>query len=699
MLLYLPALVDHPLWLAAADGSSPGLLERANEALGTTGLVALVAAITVVITLMLVRWSFIRPIHRTARWLEAQRLGGGSTHPTLAGGVFGPLWRELTHLLTSLDTARAAAEEEARLRDAGASVWTAERLHAHVTTRIEGAPLFVVSNREPYMHVRKNGGIQCLVPASGLVTALEPILRACDGTWIAHGSGNADRERVDAHDRLRVPPDRPEYTLRRVWLTPQEEEGYYYGFSNEGLWPLCHIAHTRPLFRASDWQAYQVANQKFADAVVDEMDGSTGGLVLVQDFHFALLPQMIKRARPDARVGVFWHIPWPNPEAFGICPWQNEMLDGLLGADLIGFHTQAHCNNFLETVDRAFEAKIEWEQFAVRRHGHLTSVKPFPISVATAATPGIADARPIEVRRAELLKAVGVKADFMAVGVDRIDYTKGILERFAAVERFLEKWSHFVGRFTLVQIGAPSRTHIKRYQDLVDSVAAEAERINARFATSTWRPIVLLSRHHDHAEITPYYRAADLAFVTALHDGMNLVAKEFVMAREDGDGVLVLSRFTGASRELPDALIVNPYDTEQMADALRLALEMPAAERQQRMAHMRRTVADHNVYRWAAQLIGELADVRLEVEGVVTGGAAARQPHTSGWRARFRDESRIEVTEIQPSAPGWGRASALVEAGPAAEPPHSVLAVTPPVAGVGSAPGGAAPFVARLDEF
>ncbi len=643
MLLSLLWLVV-PLWLAAADGSSPGLLERANETLGTAGLVAVVAAITVVVTLMLVRWSFIRPIHRTAQWLEAQRLGGGSVHPILAGGVFGPLWREFAHLLTSLATARAAAEEEARLREAGASVWTADRLRAHVTTRIEGAPLFVVSNREPYMHVRRNGGIQCLVPASGLVTALEPILRACDGTWIAHGSGDADRERVDRHDRLRVPPDQPEYSLRRVWLTPGEEEGYYYGFSNEGLWPLCHIAHTRPLFRASDWQAYQVANQKFADAVVDEMDGTTGGLVLVQDFHFALLPQMIKRARPDARVGVFWHIPWPNPEAFGICPWQGEMLDGLLGADLIGFHTQAHCNNFLETVDRAFEAKIDREQFAVRRHGHLTSVKPFPISVATAAASGAADHRPTEVRRAELLKAVGVSADFMAIGVDRIDYTKGILERFAAVERFLEKWSHFVGRFTLVQIGAPSRTHIKRYQDLVDSVTAEAERINARFATSTWRPIVLLSRHHEHAEIAPYYRAADLAFVTALHDGMNLVAKEFVMARDDGDGVLVLSQFTGASRELPDALIVNPYDTEQMADALRLALEMPAAERHERMAHMRRTVGEHNVYRWAAQLIGELADVRLESVGVVAGETEARP--ASRWSARFRDESRVEMTDI-----------------------------------------------------
>jgi alpha,alpha-trehalose-phosphate synthase [UDP-forming] len=638
------------------DQGAPGLLDQLDTALGTWGLILVVIALTVVVTLALVRWSLVRPIHRTARWLEEQRLGDHSGHPTLAGGVFGPLWRELAHLLTSLATARAAAEEEARLREAGASVWTAERLRAHVSTRIAGAPLFVVSNREPYMHVHKNGTVQCLVPASGLVTALEPILRACDGTWIAHGSGDADRENVDRHDRLRVPPQQPEYSLRRVWLTPEEEEGYYYGFSNEGLWPLCHIAHTRPLFRASDWQAYQRANQRFADAIVEEMAGTTGGLVLVQDYHFALLPQLIKRARPDARVGVFWHIPWPNAEAFGICPWQEAMLDGLLGADLIGFHTQAHCNNFLETVDRALEARIEREHFAVRRHGHVTSVKPFPISVAVSGTPPALDSRPIEVRRAELLKPLGVKADLLAVGVDRIDYTKGILERFAAVERFLEKWSSYVGRFTLVQIGAPSRTHIKRYQNLVDAVMAEAERINARFATSSWKPIVMLARHHEHAEIAPYYRAADMAFVTALHDGMNLVAKEFVMARDDGDGVLVLSQFTGASRELHDALIVNPYDIEQMADALRRALEMPAGERRRRMAHMRRTVTDHNVYRWAAQLIGELADVRLDetTAGAFEPGVdldldpaeANRLSPTlaaAAWRARFRDESALEI--------------------------------------------------------
>jgi trehalose-6-phosphate synthase len=459
--------------------------------------------------------------------------------------------------------------------------------------------------------VRRGNRVEALVPASGLVTALEPVLRACDGTWIAHGSGDADRSTVDSRDRLRVPPDQPEYTLRRVWLTPEEEDGYYYGFSNEGLWPLCHIAHTRPLFRASDWACYQEANRKFAEAVVEEMDGTGGAMVLVQDYHFALLPQLVKQARPDARVAVFWHIPWPNPEAFGICPWQSDVLDGLLGADLIGFHTQAHCNNFLETTERAFESQIDWEHFTARRHNHVTHVRPFPISVAVRE-PSPEQGPPADALRVDLLKAFGISAEFLAVGVDRVDYTKGILERLRGVERFFEKWTHYAGRFTFVQIGAPSRTRIKRYQDLLDEVTAATGRINTRFGTSNWKPIVLLTRHHSHLEIDPYYRAADLCLVTALHDGMNLVAKEFVTARDDEDGVLILSQFAGASHQLRDALIVNPYDTEQVADAIRRSLEMDPDERRSRMRRMRSHVRDHNVYRWAGELVGDLAEIRLE---------------------------------------------------------------------------------------
>jgi len=568
-----------------------------------------------VITLLIVRWSIAGPIARTAQWIRALRTGRVNSRqhaPDLQ--LFRPLAREVATLAESLTQARSAAQTEARLREASESLWTADRLAVHVRTRLNGGRLFVVSNREPYTHVRQGKTWQVVVPPSGLVTALEPILRACDGTWVAHGSGDADLETVDNHSRLRVPPDEPRYSLRRVWLSKAEEEGYYYGFANEGLWPLCHIAHTRPIFRASDWQRYDAVNRKFADALLEEMEHVKKPLVLLQDYHFALLPRLIKEKRPDARVAIFWHIPWPNPEAFGICPWQRELLDGLLGADLIGFHTQSHCNNFLQTVDRTLESRVDWEHFSVTRLDHVTSVKPFPISVEFNGDPPVADEgqTPAYIERSTLLKAQSSEALFMGLGVDRVDYTKGILERFLAIERLMEKYHYYHGQFTFVQIGAPSRTHIKRYHDLLAEVEAEAERINWRFQTDKWRPIVFLKRHHSHSEIQAYYRAADLCLVTSLHDGMNLVAKEFAAARNDERGVLILSCFTGAARELRDALIVNPYNIDETAEAIRLALEMEPEEKQLRMQRMRKVIREHNVYRWAGNLIEQLSELRLD---------------------------------------------------------------------------------------
>ncbi len=566
------------------------------------------------ITVLIVRWSIAGPIARAADWIRGLRTGRVSFHQAMPDlDLFRPLAREVATLAKSLDQARFAAEKEARLREAGESIWTAERLAVHVRTRLDGGHLFVVSNREPYVHVRHGKAVEVVVPPSGLVTALEPVLRACDGTWIAHGSGDADRETTDQHDRLRVPPDDPRYSLRRVWLTKEEEEGYYYGFANEGLWPLCHIAHTRPIFRAADWEHYQNVNRKFADAVLEEIRHIAKPVVLVQDYHFALLPRLIKQERPDARVAIFWHIPWPNPEAFGICPWQRELIDGLLGADLIGFHIQSHCNNFLQTVDRVMESRIDWEHFSVSRLEHVTSVRPFPISVSLPeeeqSEKQIHEVAYIE--RSALMKSLGVEATFMGIGVDRVDYTKGILERFLAIERFLERYPAYQGQFTFVQIGAPSRTHIKRYHDLLAEVHAEAERINWRFQTGKWKPIVLLTRQHSHKEIQPYYRAADLCLVTSLHDGMNLVAKEFLAARQDERGVLILSRFTGAARELLDALLVNPYDIDQTAEAIHAALEMNPEEKEARMQRMRKMVREHNIYRWAGNLMAELCEVRL----------------------------------------------------------------------------------------
>ena len=564
-------------------------------------------------TLLILRWSLRRPLRHLETWLGDLRRGTVSDIPELPEEpAFAPIKREAARLAKTLTAARAAAKEEARLRATGESLWTEERLRAFIQTKLEGNRLFVVSNREPYEHVRHGGAVECSVPASGLVTALEPILCASDGTWIAQGTGDADRETVDRHDHVRVPPEHPQYTLRRVWVSPEEEQGFYFGFANEGLWPLCHIAHTRPVFRSQDWQFYQRVNQRFADAVLQEIAHERDPVVLVQDYHFALLPRMIKASRPDARVAIFWHIPWPNPEAFGICPWQAELLDGLLGGDLIGFHVQAHCNNFLETVDRLLESRIDRERFAVNRGGQFTYVRPFPISVPFAQDTPRPAAKSIYLERAELLRACGVEASLMGVGVDRIDYTKGIPERFRALEDFFERYPIYAGQFTFVQIGAPSRTHIRRYHDLVGEVTEEAERINRRFRSNGWKPIVLLPRHHSHEQIRSYYRAANLCLVTSLHDGMNLVAKEYVSARHDEGGVLILSRFAGASLELTDSLLVNPYDTQGLADSIHRALTMAPEERRARMARMRAHIREHNIYRWAGSLIAELSGIRLK---------------------------------------------------------------------------------------
>jgi trehalose-6-phosphate synthase len=599
------AFLSAPVWRHALTGMAQTLL-------------------IVGITLLIVHLSLGKPLRHMAQWMRDLRTGSasGDGRPPKER-IFRPLASELSQLATSLHVARAAAEEEARLRDAALSQWTAERLRVAMQGKLNGSRLFAVSNREPYEHTHQGSSISWSVPPSGLVTALEPVLRAGDGTWIAQGTGNADRETADEHGRLRVPPDHPQYTLRRVWLSKEEEEGFYFGFANEGIWPLCHIAHTRPIFRAGDWEQYQSVNRKFATVLLDEMRGEKQPVVLVQDYHFALLPRMVKEQRPDARVAIFWHIPWPNAEAFGICPWQRELLDGMLGADLIGFHIQAHCNNFLETVDRALESRIDWEHFAVNRHDHLTTVRPFPISVATngehRAEPG-----PSPEVRSLLHRELGGRPAFLGLGVDRIDYTKGIPERLRGIERLFEMYPEYREKFTFIQIGAPSRTHIKRYQDLMTEVEDEVERINRNLRTGSWKPIIFAARHHSHAEIEAYYREADLCLVTSLHDGMNLVAKEYVAARHDEQGMLILSRFAGASHELPDALVVNPYDTDELAQAIHTALSMPAEAKRVRMQRMRAVVKENNVYRWAGDLIGELAGIRLEAVTAAGGKAGER---------------------------------------------------------------------------
>jgi trehalose 6-phosphate synthase len=522
---------------------------------------------------------------------------------------FQPILRDVRELVDRLIAERDNENE--------AGAWTPARLKQTLLKHLRGEKIVLLANREPYVHQFKkkegNGSdepeIEVIHPASGLVTALEPVMRACSGTWIAHGSGSADRATVDADDRVRVPPNEESYSLRRIWLTPEEEQGYYYGFANEGLWPLCHIAHTRPIFRSDDWNHYQVVNDRFAQAAAKEVD-TEDPIVLVQDYHFALAPKLIRKHCPEATVLMFWHIPWPNSQHFGICPWRKELLHGMLGASILGFHTQFDCNNFLDSVDRFLEARIDREQNAVILHGHRTLVRPYPIAIEwpnrwLEGMPSVADCRQ------SVIDELGLAPDaLIGVGVDRLDYTKGLEERLLAVERMLERYPELRGRFTFVQLAAPSRTVIERYKQLNESVEALSARINERFAEGSYRPVILQRAHHEPPTVFRYYRAADLCYVSSLHDGMNLVAKEFVAAREDEGGVLVLSQFTGAARELTESLIVNPYDLEEASAALATAVHMTPQERRMRMRSMRSMLAELNVYRWAGRMLVDAARLR-----------------------------------------------------------------------------------------
>lgn len=561
------------------------------------------------ITIIILRWGIFSPINKVSDWIKSARMGNLEKLNEYPPAKFlAPLHEEISQIARAMHEAQAQAEEEARLRSTGESVWTSDRLKIEMGNLLNGKMMIVVSNREPYMHIHDGKEIKCIVPASGMITAMEPILKACGGLWIASGSGDADKETVDENDKVLVPPLNPKYTLKRVWLTKEEESHYYYGFSNEGLWPLCHLAHTRPNFRIEDWDYYQKVNEKFAETILEECKDEEQPFILIQDYHFALLPELIKRKKPRARVAIFWHIPWPNPEAFGICPWQKEILIGMLGADLIGFHTQYHCNHFLETVNNTLESRVSWEKFSVKMNGRNTHVKAFPISIAFTLKD--LDDKSHKEGAKKILSAHGINAEFMAVGVDRIDYTKGLIEKFLSVERFFEKFPQYVGRFTLVQIGAPSRTLIKSYADMVSSVEREAERINLKFKGRNWKPILFLKGHHSHEQINPYYKNANICMVSSLHDGMNLVAKEFVATRNENDGVLILSRFAGASHELEGALVVNPYDIENTAITIRKALEMSMAEQQSRMIQMRENIVGNNIYSWASSLLKAMASIQ-----------------------------------------------------------------------------------------
>ncbi|MFC2000507.1 trehalose-6-phosphate synthase [Chloroflexota bacterium] len=426
---------------------------------------------------------------------------------------------------------------------------TKESLQEFVKDKFGDYLFVVVSNREPYYNEWVGDEIECVIPASGLTTALDPVMRACKGIWIAHGSGNADREVVDDQDKIPVPPESPSYTLRRVWLTKEEEDGYYYGFSNDAIWPLCHVSYTRPSFNESDWNIYKSVNETFAQAVLEEV-GDRKAFVFVQDYHFTLLPRLIKQRNPNIMVAQFWHIPWPNPEVIRICPWQQEMLHGLLGNDLLGFHIRYFCDNFLNTVNWSIECKVDWERHEVSQRGKRTRVDSFPISIDFAEISSQAQQPAVTQEINRLRKQLGLSDEFIGVGVDRIDYTKGVPDRLRAIDRFFENYPDYQQRVVFVQVGAQSRIHLGSYKRLNEEIDALVENINWKYASGPWSPIIYLRGNIPQLTIMALRRMAHFCIVSSLHDGMNLVAKEFVASRFDEDGVLILSPFTGAAREL-----------------------------------------------------------------------------------------------------------------------------------------------------
>ncbi|MFZ2189827.1 MAG: trehalose-6-phosphate synthase [Candidatus Magasanikiibacteriota bacterium] len=551
---------------------------------------------------LILNWIIYKPIIRMAESVRQARSGNieNDFETQKNTGFFKPIATEISKMTRSLILARNSASEEARMRlEKLDTPWTAERLKEFFKAYFKDRKIFVVSNREPYIHKKIKNEIGWVVPPSGMVTALEPIMEACGGMWLAHGSGDADKETVNAEDKIEVPPDEPKYTLKRIWLTEKEIKGYYVGFSNEALWPLCHMAHTRPIFRKQDWIAYRKINGKFAQSLLEEIKDVERPVILIQDYHLALLPQMIKKARPDAEIGIFWHIPWPNTEMFSICPWRKEILEGMLGADIIGFHTQQFCNNFLETVSKEIESLADLEKFGVTHNGHTSFIKPFPISVGFMAN----ENDEVNSSNSDILEKFKIKTKFLGIGVDRLDYTKGILERFKGLEFFFDTYPTYKEQLTFLQIAPPSRESVEKYREFNDEVTEEADRINKKLEINDWKPIVLLKEQLTHEEIYPLYRMADMCLVTSLSDGMNLVAKEFVANKDHENGVLILSQFTGAARDLKGAITINPYSAEETAEAIHKAITMPAVEQRVRMKKMRESVKDYNIYRWAAEFL------------------------------------------------------------------------------------------------
>ena len=514
-------------------------------------------------------------------------------------------------------------------RDALERQWrTAGRQGASLYPPYPRPPVVVLANRAPFQHDHSPGGeIRITRSASGLVTAVEPLLAEQSGVWVALASGSADATCSGEHSRRKLPGTHRGYRVRYVSVSDDERRGYYYGFANEALWPLCHELDVRPRFRPDDFHTYREVNRRFAAAACAEAGAESRAILFVHDYHFALAPRMLRTQMPLATVVGFWHIPWPGPDTFRTCPWRREVIEGLLGSHILGFQTPEDCANFLACAESVLPCDVDRRRSAVTYRGRSTLVRAYPVGIDWE-NPVARAAPPIEDCRTSVRRDLGLDAgSLLGVGIDRLDYTKGIDEKFRAIERLLETRPHLVGRFTFVQVAEPSRDCLPAYQAARAQLSSTCERVNTRFANGAYRPIVLIERHHEPADVYRLYRAADVCYVGSLRDGMNLVAKEFVRARDDERGVLVLSRFAGASRQLAAALCIDPSDTEGCAHALARALQMSDAEQAKRMRHLRRVVRRFDARWWGAEILRDAT--------VLTPQTPAHQWSANPWCSRL----------------------------------------------------------------
>jgi trehalose 6-phosphate synthase len=487
-----------------------------------------------------------------------------------------------------------------------------ERFNRLIKEKFENINLIIVSNREPIVHEFYGKKIKANLSIGGLTIALEPIMKNLHGTWIAYGGGSADKAVTDSYNKIKLPEGEETYTLKRLFLSKEDINGYYYGYSNSALWPLSHIVYRQPVFDANQFEVYRNVNKKFADSIIEELKNSKkkDDIVWLQDYHLALAAKYVKEYDKAIKTSLFWHIPWPNPEVFSICPEKKEILDGLLSNDLIGFHIIYHCQNFLRACEWELEAQVNWADYTVTYKGHITKVMAFPISVDARYLNDIAKSEAVE----KILDNIKNKNDeiieplyeFLAISVDRLDYTKGIIEKLMAIDRLLEKYPELQGKFVFIQFGVLSRVHIEAYKKFNDDISGLINNINWKYGTSDWHPVVRYFKQLDLEVYLSYYRAADVMIVSPLHDGMNLVAKEYIMSNIDYNGMLILSRFTGSAKELTDAVLVNPFNTECFADSIYLALKMDFKEKKRRVSKMQNIILENDIYDWAYNFLSKL---------------------------------------------------------------------------------------------